>query len=105
MWLLYTYASCAGFATGLFQPTIVVAAADMFQGKNIGAISALVLTGIGLGGALGPWLGGFIFDLNGSYTGAFSVSMAAMVLAGISFWIAAPRNAKKLREKMLRDNR
>jgi MFS family permease len=102
MWKLYVYAVCSGFATGIVSPTIVVSAADLFQGKNIGAISALVLTGVGLGGAVGPWLGGFIYDLNGSYIVAFAVSMVAIALAGISFWIAAPRNAAKLRAKMLK---
>jgi MFS family permease len=102
MWLLYIYAVFSGFATGLFSPTIIVASADLFHGKNIGAISALVLTGVGLGGAFGPWLGGFIYDHNGSYTVAFAISIAAIALAGILFWIAAPRNARQLQEKMLK---
>jgi MFS family permease len=102
MWMLYVYAIGAGFATGLFSPTVIVSAADLFQGKNIGAISALVLTGVGLGGAIGPWLGGFIYDVYGSYTIAFIISLAAIVLSGVSFWIAAPRNGAKLRAKMLK---
>jgi MFS family permease len=102
MWRLYVYAVGAGFATGLFTPTVIVSFADLFHGKNIGAISALALTGIGVGGAFGPWLGGFIYDLTGSYTGAFSLSMAAIALSGVTVWIAAPRHAKKLREKMLK---
>ena len=102
MWLLYVYAICAGFATGLFSPTVIVSAADLFQGKNIGAISALVLTGVGLGGAIGPWLGGFVYDRTGSYMIAFSISLGAIVLSGVSFWIAAPRNGAKLRAKMLK---
>ena len=101
-WLLYVYAVCSGFGTGLFSPTIIVGAADLFHGKNIGAISALVLTGVGFGGAIGPWLGGYIFDLKGSYIIAFSVSLAAIALSGISFWIAAPRHADRLRAKMLK---
>jgi MFS family permease len=103
MWLLYVYAIGAGFATGLFTPTVIVSFADLFHGKNIGAISALALTGIGVGGAFGPWLGGFIYDLTGSYTGAFIMSMAAIAFSGMTVWIAAPRNAKKLREKMLKE--
>ncbi|OGO00458.1 MAG: hypothetical protein A2Y90_05360 [Chloroflexi bacterium RBG_13_52_12] len=102
MWMLYVYAVCSGLATGLVSPTIIVGSADLFHGKNIGAISALVLTGVGFGGAIGPWLGGFIYDLKGSYIIAFSVSLAAIALSGISFWIAAPRNADKLRAKLLK---
>ena len=100
-WLLYVFAICTGFATGTFSPTIIVGAADIFHGKNIGAISALLLTGVGFGGAIGPWLGGYLFDRLNSYNVAFIISLIAVGVAGISFWIAAPRNAGKLRAKML----
>ncbi len=99
-WLLYMYATVSGFATGLFSPTIFVGLADIFHGRNIGAISALVLTGTGIGGALGPWLGGYIYDISGSYSTAFIISLASFAVAGVSFWIAAPRNAEKLRARM-----
>jgi MFS family permease len=99
-WLLYVYAIVSGFATGLFSPTIFVGLADIFHGRNIGAISALVLTGTGTGGALGPWLGGYIFDISKSYSTAFIISLASFAVAGVSFWIAAPRNADKIRARM-----
>ena len=99
-WLLYVYAISSGLATGLFSPTIFASVADIFHGKNIGAISALLLAGTGFGGALGPWLGGFIHDVTGSYSIAFIISLASFAVAGISFWIAAPRNAAKLRARL-----
>lgn len=99
-WLLYVYATCSGFATGLFSPNIFAGMGDIFHGKNIGAISALLLTGTGIGGAIGPWLGGYIYDVTGSYNTAFIISMAAFAVAGISFWIAAPRRAARIRAKM-----
>jgi len=101
-WLLYAYATCSGFATGLFSPNIFAGIGDIYHGKNIGAISALLLTGTGIGGAIGPWLGGYIYDITGSYNIAFFISMAAFAVAGISFWIAGPRNADRLRAKMQR---
>jgi MFS family permease len=78
-----------------------VGTADIFHGKNIGAISALLLTGVGCGGAIGPWLGGYIYDVSGSYNVAFIISIIAIALAGISFWVAAPRHANRLRQKRL----
>lgn len=99
-WLLYLYAIVSGFATGLFSPTIFVGLADIFHGRNIGAISALVLTGTGIGGAIGPWLGGYIYDVSGSYHTAFIVSLASYAVAGVLFWLAAPRHAEKLRARM-----
>ena len=45
------------------------------------------------------WLGGFIYDLNGSYTVAFTISAVAIALSCICLWIAAPRNAVAFRAK------
>ena len=99
-WLLYVYAICLGYAGGLFSCTIFASAADLFHGRHYGVISGLLLTGMGLGGAIGPWLGGYIYDITGSYNKAFLLCMVSYVLASISFWIAAPRNAAKFKVKM-----
>jgi len=100
LWLLYFYAVCSGFATGLFSPTVFVGVADIFHGRNIGAISAMVMLGTGIGGAIGPWLGGYIFDVTGSYHNAFIISTISFAVACIFFWIAGPRHAQKLRAGM-----
>jgi MFS family permease len=99
-WLLYAYAASSGFATGLFSPNIIVATADIFRGRNTGLLTALLLTGIGFGGAIGPWLGGYIYDISGSYNTAFIISMGAFALAGVSVWIAAPRHAARMRARL-----
>jgi MFS family permease len=100
-WLLYVYSIAAGFSVGLFSPNIIVSTADIFRGRNIGTMTALLMTGTGIGGAIGPWLGGYIFDMTGSYNTAFIIAMGAFVVGCISFWIAAPRNAEKLRAKKM----
>ena len=41
-----------------------------------------------------------IYDLTGSYNGAFICAVACFVLSGVVFWIAAPRKAEKLRAKL-----
>lgn len=101
-WLLYAYAVCSGFATGLFSPTIFTGVADIFYGRSYGAISSLLLTGVGIGGAIGPWLGGYIFDITNSYFTAFIISIAGFGLACICFWVAAPRREFKARSRMSR---
>jgi MFS family permease len=101
LWLLYVYAISSGFATGIYSPVIIVGLADIFHGKNISSISGLLSTGMGLGGVIGPWLGGFIFDRQGSYHLAFLIAIAAFVLGTLSFWMAAPRNAEKLRARRM----
>ena len=93
LWLLYLYATTSGFATGLYSPTIFAGAGDIYHGRNIGAISALILTGVGIGGAIGPWLGGYIYDVSGSYRSAFVLCIVSFALSCIAFVVAAPRKA------------
>ena len=95
--LLYFYATCFGYGTGLYSPTLVAGTADIFHGRNFGAIAGLLLTGMGVSGAIGPWLGGYIYDISGSYSSAFVLCMVCFGLACIAVWIAAPRNAAMLR--------
>lgn len=98
-WLLYVYATCFGYGGGLYSPAVVAGAADIFHGRHFGAIAGLLLTGMGIGGGIGPWLGGHIYDISGSYSSAFVPCMLCFGLAGLAFWIAAPRNAANLRGK------
>ncbi len=99
-WLLYVYAIGFGYGAGLSAPTVFAGTADLFHGRHYGAISGLILTGFGTGGAIGPWLGGYIYDITGSYISAFVFSMVCFGLAGIAFWIAAPRKAARLRPEV-----
>ncbi len=94
---LYIFAFCFGFSLGLNMPTFMSAASDIFGGQHFGMVNGLILMGFGLGGAIGPWLGGYIFDTTGSYTQAFIISIAAYVISCLSFWIAAPRKASHIK--------
>ena len=94
-WALYIFVFCFGFPMGLFSPALIAGAADLFYGKHFGTVNGILFMGFGVGGAIGPWLGGFIFDVTGSYSLAFGICIAAYTIACISFWIAAPRRAKK----------
>jgi len=96
-WMLYAYAICFGYGAGLMVPALIAGAADLFHGRHFGAINGLLLTGMGVGGAIGPWLGGFIFDIWGSYICAFIICIIAICLACLGFWVAAPRRARRHR--------
>ena len=92
-WMLYTYAIGFGLGAGLQAPTVFVGASDIFSGRHFGAINGLILGGMGIGGAAGPWIGGYIHDLFGSYRYAFGLSMLCFALSATAFVIAAPRRA------------
>ncbi len=96
-WLLYVYSICYGYGGGLFTPTIFAGSADIFYGRYYGTVSGLLLTGMRVGAVFGPWLGGYIFDVTGSYRPAFVLCMACIAISCLSLWIAAPRKGIKPR--------
>jgi nitrate/nitrite transporter NarK len=51
--------------------------------------------GGGLGGFIGPFLGGWLFDVTGSYRTAFAAAALAIALSAVSTWIAAPRRTRR----------
>ncbi len=94
-WALYIFVLSFGFPMGLFSPALIAGAADLFYGKHFGTVNGILFMGFGLGGAIGPWLGGYIFDTTGNYSFAFIICIAAYTIACISFWMAAPHRANK----------
>ncbi len=101
-WLLYIYAVVFGYGAGLSTVTIFAGVADIFHGKQFGTAAGMMLTGMGLGGAIGPWLGGYLYDITGTYDHAFVLCIVCIVLASVSYWIAAPRNARNLLARRLK---
>jgi MFS family permease len=80
-WLLYTYAVCYGLGQGSRALVLTAISADIFHGKHFGAIFGYFTFSIGLGGAMGAWLGGFLFDVHHNYTTAFWVSLACLIVS------------------------
>jgi OFA family oxalate/formate antiporter-like MFS transporter len=66
----------------------------IFGTRNLGAIMGFILLGSTFSGALGPFLGAYIFDLTGSYYFAFLLGAVATVLATI-FAIPAKKPEKR----------
>ncbi len=93
-WALYAYAVFFGLGTGLHTPNIPAACADLFQGKHLGAIYGFCTFGLGVGGLVGPWLAGYIFDRMHTYTPAFWMSFVAVILCSVFVWIARPSRVR-----------
>ncbi len=91
VWRLYAYAISFGLGAGLFTPTIFAGAADIFYGRSLGTVGGVILMGMGAGAAFGPWLGGFLYDVSGSYRIAFSLCLSFFVVSLLAFTLAAPR--------------
>ena len=96
IWPLYFYAITFGLGAGLSSPTFGAAAADLFGGRNFGAILGFLNIGYGVGQGVGAWIGGAIFDRTGSYKLAILTAIPLFVLMGLSFWFAGPRKVRKI---------
>ncbi len=83
IWMLYVFAPFFGFSYGGLVPLIPAIDAEFFGTRNLGAIIGLIGIGATISGALGPFLGAYIFDLTGSYYLAFLLGAVATVVATI----------------------
>jgi MFS family permease len=88
MWLLWAYVLPFGLTLGARGPIVAALTADVYRGRSFGAVLGIITFGNRVGSAIGPWLGGVIYDLTGSYRLAFGVSIAALSVAATSFWAA-----------------
>ena len=79
LWMLYLFGLLHGSTQGGFSTAITVLIGEAFDLDDIGKILGVLEIGIFIGAAIGPFLGGLIFDVSSSYTIAFLI-MAGTVL-------------------------
>lgn len=68
--------------------------AEIFEGRHYGTIFGTVMLGAILGGAVGPWLAGLLYDRTGTYQFAFSIAAGSSGLSIAAIWLAAPRQIR-----------
>lgn len=90
---LYVYGVLFGLGFGARGPIITAIAAQRFPGRRFGAIYGYMSVGNGIGGALGPWFAGAMFDVTGTYRVAFLIAVACCAAGTACFWLASPRRA------------
>ncbi|MEE8418552.1 MAG: MFS transporter [Dehalococcoidales bacterium] len=73
LWMLYLFGLVNGLTFGGFGTSISMLIGSSFSLDNIGKILGILEIGIFIGGAVGPYLGGLIFDNTGSYDTAFLI--------------------------------
>jgi MFS family permease len=95
-WMLYYFSISLGFSNGLCSPTIAAALTDIFQGPRVGPIVGAVWFAFAVGGTIGPWLGGWLFEMTGDYFLAFLVATVLFAVACAALWLAAPRKVRRV---------
>ena len=88
---LYVYAVLFGLGFGARGPIITAIAAQIFPGRRFGVIYGFLSVGNGLGGAVGPWFAGALFDVTGSYRVPFLIATGFCVAGSVCFWLAQSR--------------
>jgi len=89
-WMANLFAACFGLGLGAMPPVMFAAVSDLFHGKSYGSILGMMVLGVSLGGAVSPWLAGYMHDVTGSYTTSLFLLLGALVLCGLLFKIVAP---------------
>lgn len=93
-WMLYYYAITYGFGFGTAAPIIAASTTDIFQGPKVGTTIGFIWFSFAVGGSIGPWLGGWIFEFAGNYLAAFILAIVLYVLGCATIWWAAPRKVR-----------
>jgi MFS family permease len=92
-WMLYGFVLLYGAGYGFVLPVAASTIGDLFPGNSLGRILAIQSVGFGLGGALGPYLGGVLHDLTGNYVVPLLLAMLSVAAGAYGIWMAAPRRA------------
>ncbi len=77
MWMFYLFAIIFGFGYGGEVPQMPVLIGRFFGMRAVAALVGVTVFGATMGGALGAWMGGQIFDVTESYQLAFTIAAVA----------------------------
>ena len=93
-WMLYYFATAFGYGFGMCAPVVAATVTDIFQGPRVGATLGFIWFSFSIGGTIGPWIGGMLFELSDNYRLAFITSGVLFCLGGWAVWMAAPRKIR-----------
>jgi MFS family permease len=95
-WMFYVFAVVFGFTFGGLSNLMATLIGDTFGMANIGAMTGVLVVGFTMGAALGPALGGFIYDAAGSYFLAFVTGAGIACLGVLCMALTRPELQAKL---------
>ena len=89
VWLLYIYVIFFGIGFGSRAVILSALTADIFSGKGFGSILGYSTVAVGVGGALGSYLGGVFHDWTGDYLFSFGLSTGLLAISDACIWLAS----------------
>ena len=103
LWMLYLFAVVYGFGHGGLLTVISPIVAEYFGLRSHGALFGIVFFSSMVGGAVGPVIAGYIFDITGNYSLAFWICAAVGTIAlGLILSLSQLRqNAEEIRGEIM----
>jgi len=95
-WLIYLAVALYGIGHSAGNPTYGAVIGDIFSGRKIGLIFGFLEISFGFGSAFGSWLGGYMFDITGSYAWPFTVCLVCFVISGLAIHACGRWQARQL---------
>ncbi|MFC1593224.1 MFS transporter [Candidatus Omnitrophota bacterium] len=96
LYAFYIIAVIHGLGYGGVPPIIPTLTGSFFGTRALGSIIGSVNTAYMLGGAIGPFLAGYVFDVTGSYYTAFFYAAIVMIMALLLCLLLRPPRRKDL---------
>jgi MFS family permease len=98
LWLMVLSQGSLGYAfTSMMGPIV----AEIFEGRSFGSIFGLLMTSLIVGGALGPFVTGLLYDRLGNYDVAFMLGLVLSIVCAAAVWFAAPGKVRMVSGKAL----
>jgi len=94
-WLLYIGAAVIGFNFGGNFALFPSATADFFGNKSVGLNYGFVFFSYGIGGIIGPMLGGIMGDMNLWLWAFLPAGIALLICVGIAFMLKSPKKKEE----------
>jgi MFS family permease len=89
-WMLFLFAVIYGFAHGGFFTVMSPTIAEFFGTGSHGLLYGIVLASGTIGGAAGPLMAGYTFDVTGNYRIAFLILILLAVIGFILITLLQP---------------
>jgi OFA family oxalate/formate antiporter-like MFS transporter len=83
LWMFYIFAIFYGTSIGGTGVMVAALSVDIFGKRSIGVIMGTLDMVASIGSAIGPFIGGLIYDVNNSYTVAFLIAAFGNIIVAL----------------------
>jgi MFS family permease len=99
LWFVYLGAVLYSIGHSAGNPTYGAVIADIFSGSKVGLIFGFLEISFGLGSAFGAWIGGYLFDVTGSYRWPFSLCLVCFAISGFAIRACSKWHSQQAAER------